>query len=140
MLYLAQANVDARKHCEYERLDEGYQKFEAVKEDTQQYADYRHGTIADTWHADSGQEDDAQDAEQSGVTCQDVGKESDGEREWLGEDTDELDNCHDRTKPRWEFRVPEDLLPVGLGAEDVYDEEGKQGEAQGDGDVACQVG
>ena len=140
MLYLAEANVDARKHSEYERLDEGHQQLETVEEDAQQDAYHRHGAVADTGHTDGCQEDDAQYTEQGGVTCQDVGEETDGEREWLGKDTDELDNCHNGSQPSGELGVPEDLLPVGLGAKDVYDEERKQGEAQGDGDVTRQVG
>ena len=48
MFYLAEANVDARKHGEYECLDEGHQKLEAVEEDTQQDTYHRHGAIADT--------------------------------------------------------------------------------------------
>ena len=140
MLYLAEANVDARKHSEYERLDEGHQQLETVEEDAQQDAYHRHGAIADAGHADGCQEDDAQDTEQGGVTCQDVGKETDGERERFGEDSDELNDRHDGAQPSGELGIPEDLLPVGLRAEDVYDEERKQGEAQGDGNVAGQVG
>ena len=79
MLHLAQTNINRGKHGEYKCLNESYKELQTVEEDTEQYAHYRHDAVADTWHADGSQEDNAQDTQQSRVAREDVGEKSDSQ-------------------------------------------------------------
>ena len=140
MLHLRETDINARKNREDECLDEGNEELEAIKEDAQQNADSRHDIIARTWQRHSGDEDDAQHADEGAVTSHDVGKESDCEREGLGEESDELNHSHDGTQPGRQLLVPEDLRPIRSRTVDVGDHEGEECQRHGDCDVAGQVG
>ena len=91
---LCQANEAGGEEGEDVCLYECHEEFEAVHEDAEEDADdcHRRTEGCSTLPRD---EDDAREREDDGMAGKDVGKETDGQREWLGEHSDELYCRHD---------------------------------------------
>ena len=141
MLGLCQTDKHGAEHGEYIGLDEGNQKLKRIHEYHHDKAD--DGDRGAHGYANlAGNEDDAGDGQDDGVSGHDVGKETDHQGEGLGEDAEKLDDGHDGNRclePRGDLG-PEDFLPVLLVAEEVDGKHGEHGQEEGNGDIACHIG
>ena len=136
------ADVEGREHGEDEGLDVGHQTFEQADEDAHEDAHHR-DTGADAGTEDVAEdEDEGHEAENHDVACRHVGEESYHQHDGLGEDTDDLDQRHEREylEPGGDAGGVEDVHPIVLVAAEVGDDEGDEGQGGGDGDIAGDVG
>ena len=95
LLYLRQADEYRRKHGEHIGLDEGYQHFDGVHEDTEEYRYHTHRCMDEQAHA-SGDEDDARHSQDDGVPGHDVGKQTYHQGKGFGKETEDLDDGYQR--------------------------------------------
>ena len=74
------------------------------------------------------------------MACRDVGKQSNHQRERLGEKTDEFNNGQQGTQGNRNTGHPKNVRPVILGAVHVGQDKGQYSQHQSDGNVSCYVG
>ena len=120
-LLLRQTDEDGREQGEDVCLKECDEQFETVHEDGEENGDDSHRPVYEGPHL-CRNEDDACKAEDDGVPGHDVGEQTDHQREGFCEDSHEFDKGNDRDRyfePCGHIG-PEDLLPVGAAAEEVY--------------------
>ena len=91
--FLSQADENGGKHREDIGLKKGYKQFQAVHENTQEHGDDYHRAVDCRSHS-GRHKDDAGKNEYDGVTCHDIGKESDHQSKGLGEKADKLYKGH----------------------------------------------
>lgn len=121
MLSNGHSNEEGGEHREYVGLDEGNQQFQEVDEQRKCDAHRRHA-VARTGAEDVGErEDEADEAQDDQVTRRHVGKQTDGERDGLGQDAQDFDRHQDRLDERRNSGGPENASsspsyrPAGSG-------------------------
>ena len=92
-LHSRHADKYRREHGEHIRLDECHEHFHAIHEDAEKYRHDAHRSTDGSSHTGRN-EDDARKRQDDGVTCKDVGKQTNHQGKWLGEDTEQLDGWH----------------------------------------------
>ena len=75
------------------------------------------------------------------MSCHDVGKKTDHQGKRFRKDSEEFYQRHHRNRHLQPCRYfgPEDILPIGLGSEEVREQEGNGRQYQGNGNVTCYV-
>src|SRR5574344_2871999 len=101
-----QSDEHCRKHCEDVCLNEGNKEFKAIKEDCKEHCQRSHDAIDRSSNLGCD-EDHSYQRQECSMTCHDVGKETNHECDWLGEESKELDDCHDWLQPCWHSICPE---------------------------------
>ena len=120
-----QADEDSGEHREDVGLNEGNQTLQAVQEDGEDDRQWSHDAV-DDWADVGGDEDNANECQEGGVTCHDVGKETNHQCHWLGEDAEELDDRHDGLQPTGNVG-PENFFPILLVGAQVDKQERASG-------------
>ena len=121
MVLMGKPDKDGTQHGEDVSLNEGYQKLQQIHEEEHQDAEGIQTETEPDSHRPT-EEDHTGETEHHSVACHHVGKETDHQREGLREDTEELDNRHDRCRISLQEQGhigPEDFLPVLLVGKDV---------------------
>lgn len=139
-LHLRHSDEQGGKSHEHIRLDETYQTFQQGHEHHKQYGN--HGNTQTCHDAHLREDEDQTDQHQHHhVTREHVREETYTEGDRLREDTQDLDELHDRDRQLQAYRHmwPKDILPVGLRSEDIRQQEGQHSEHQGNRDVTRQV-
>ena len=142
MFWMSQADEDGTEHGEDIRLDEGYQELQAVHEEHHHETEQGQSGTEYRIHGPSD-EDDRRKRQDNGVTSHHVGKQTDHQREGLGDDTEEFDDRHDSHRislQEGRHIGPEDLLPVLLVAEQVDGQHRTECQEERDVDVARHIG
>ena len=93
MFLVRQTDEHCRKHCEHVCLYEGDKELKAVQEQQHDDAQRAESACKPSAHRTS-EEDDACETQHDGMSRHHVGKETDHEREWFGEHTEELNHRH----------------------------------------------
>ena len=109
------------QHSEDVSLNEGHQQLKQVHEEEHDDAEGIQAKSESDTHRPT-EEDHACEAEHHSMSCHHVGKETDHQRKGLREDTEELDDGHDRCRiglQEQRYLRPEDFRPVLLVGEDV---------------------
>ena len=121
-------------------LDERHEQFEAIHEDAEEDAYSGHRGTHPASHL-SRHKHHAGQCQDDDMSCHDVGKETDSQREGFGEHANELDDGHDGQGCLEEdgHVWPEDALVVALGRKAVDGDESSDGAGHCHCDVACQV-
>ena len=136
------ADVEGCEHGKDEGLDVGHQTLQQTDEYT--HEDTHHGdtTGGNSTEDASEDEDKCHEAENHDVASGDVCKESNHQHDGLGEDTDDLDQRHEREylEPCRNTGGVEDVGPIMAVAADIGNEEGDYSQGGGDGDVAGDIG
>ena len=142
MLGVCQSDEDGTEHGEDISLDEGHQELQTVHEEHHHETEQGQSGAEYRIHGPSD-EDDCRKRQDNGVTGHHVGKETDHQREGLGDDTEQFDDRHDshRISLQESRHIrPEDLLPVLLVAEQVDGQHRTECQKERDVDVARHIG
>ena len=139
MLFVCKSDEYRTQHGEHICLYEGHQQFQCIHE--QQHDDAEDVQSNAQSHAHGpAQEDDAAEAEYHGVASHHVGKETDHQREGLGEHAEQLDGRHQGDGFQEDGHVgPQNLLPVLLVAEEVDGQHGAQCQEERDVDITRHI-
>ena len=93
MFLVRQSDEHCRKHCEHVCLDECDEELKTVHEEQHDDAERVESESESHSHRPS-EEDDSCETQYDGMSRHHVGKETDHEREWFGEHTEELNHRH----------------------------------------------
>ena len=112
MLLMCQSDEYGRQHSEHVGLHKGYQQLKGVHEEQHDGTEQIQSRTHCRSHGPA-QEDDAREGQYHSMSCHHIGKETDHQREGLGEDTEQLNGWHDGDSLQEEGHIrPEDVLPV----------------------------